>query len=85
MIVTGVGLVPDCSGDYEVGGLHGGQTYYQRCDLAYYMWYDGVTYILSGVLGVEGVAYWERTPGGGPTGDYLPQGTAVGTATVAAA
>lgn len=85
MIVTGVGLDPDCSGDYEVGGLHGGLTYYQRCDLAYYMWYDGASYILSTVLGVEGAAYWECTPPGGPQGDYQPWGTAAGVATVVAA
>lgn len=85
MIVTGVGLTPDCSGNYEVGGLYNGVTYYQRCDLAYYIWNDGMWYFISAALGDKGIPHWEHGLGGGPTGDYDPGGGAAGTATVAAA
>jgi len=55
---------------------------YVRGDSAYYIWWDGVdSWYISLVLGVLGLLRWKRTD---PNieGDYVPGGTATGTATV---
>lgn len=62
---------------------HNGKQAYRRLDDAYHLWWDiAGAWHISVLLGVDGVAFWERID---PNilGAYDPMGTATGTATVA--
>jgi len=83
--VSGEGLVPDCSGCYAEAGSYEGQTAYNRCDGAYWIWYNGMGYIISNAKGQETTNFWEHIPGPLPAGDYAPLGGAEGTPNVAPA
>lgn len=80
--VTGT-LSPDATGSYLEYGDYNGKRYQRRLDGSYFIWWDNVSaWKISAILGVVGASHWLRID---PNieGDYTPQGTATGTATVA--
>lgn len=84
LVVTGDGLDPDCSGNYEAYGLYLGSTYYRHCDGGWFIWYDAVHFSnISTEVGVTGAAYWNTAAPIAPPQDFDPQGTAAGIAHVA--
>ena len=82
--VSGVGLVPDCVGCYELFGIYDGKYYYRRCDGAYFIWQDAMHMYLSPILGDDVGLHWWYQWGMSPPGVYTPQAGAAGTATVTA-
>lgn len=75
-------LAPDFTGTYDTVGWYESKGYAQQVPAAKHLWWDGTdTWYLSVVPGTPGGAYWIRND---PSivGDYTPQGTATGTATV---
>jgi hypothetical protein len=75
-------LSPDSTGEYFLSGVLNSQNYYQLNPVPWYLWWDGISsWFISLFIGVAGDCYWQRTD---PdiNGDYVPEGTASGTATV---
>lgn len=91
-IVSGT-LTPDATGNYFAAGIYEGETYYEREDSAFVLWFQYVDpgpfwiWNISQVLGVELPLWWTKIDFAPalPPGDYVPEGTATGTATVSAA
>lgn len=78
-------ILPDATGGYVLNGTYGGKSCYKLYDQQWYIWWLIPTdWIISEVLGTEGARYWRRVSSA-IVGDYLPMGTATGTATVAVA
>lgn len=77
-------LAPDATCDYvRQEAKHNGKSYWARVAPGYYLWWDlSGAWHISTVLGVDGVAYWERI-NPNPAGLYDPMGTATGAATLA--
>lgn len=76
-------MTPDGTGDYAVGGIHNGKSYYVRNDNAYKIWWNNIdTWIISADLDVLAPGYWGRIS---PdiVGIYINAGTYLGLATVA--
>jgi len=90
LVVTGT-LTPDATGNYNEAGTYLGQPYYKRTDDAFYIWFRTVgpdpfyAWTISPGVGTERPIYWRKTgmSPNDPPGNYQPQFSAVGVATVA--
>jgi hypothetical protein len=89
LTVTGV-LTPDATGIYVQAGTHLGQPYYQRDDLAWFIWYTDIQnppyhyWFLMPILGTYSLPGWQKAaleyqP---PSGEYRELRYTTGTATV---
>jgi len=75
-------LTPDSTGDFLPHIVHNGKMSYRRKDGAYFIWWQiPIGWVISTALGIVEPGNWFRAD---PDieGDYAPQGTYLGTATV---
>jgi hypothetical protein len=79
--VTGT-LSPDETGNFVQEGTYGGQNYYRHLTKDWYLWWNELgAWMISHVMGEAGTSYWYRESET-IEGEYTPQGSATGVATV---
>lgn len=79
--VTG-DLTPEADGTYEDAGEYNKECSYQRTPNGWFLWWTALhNWIITTERGLLGPNYWKKAAGG-IEGEYLPQGTASGIATV---
>ena len=81
--VTGT-LSPDATGLYDTTGSLNDHGYGQRQTNPWFIWYNSAAdiWVISENLGSPMPAYWIRPAADGIEGQYTPQASASGTATV---
>lgn len=77
-------MTPDATCNYVQAGVHNGRDYARRLDGAWFIWWKpGFFWVVSIGLDVLGAGFWSRALED-IEGIYLPQGEAIGEATVTA-
>ena len=76
-------LTPDATCQYDLAGSINGKDYFARRTGTYYLWWDSAQteWIINVSPGTPTTDYWKGNPGD-PPGNYSPQGTYTGSATV---